>query len=327
MLTALADAPNGLSKSAIEKHINARVSKIDAALRFLLAENPSPIVKQGSRLYRTPVDYTLPHETIQRLSERKRAEWHEMQEYLRHKECLMLFLTRSLDDELAIPCGKCANCAPEDMLERIYSKNIGIAAAEFVRQSEVEISPKRISGRSNEDAAARFPTYRFDYKFGELEHQPGRVLSQWGDSGWSSLVRRGKRDGHFDNDLVHAITEMIQRRWNPHPRPTWVTCVPSLRHKDLVPDFTQRLASQLGLTFIEAVHKIQHSEPQKNMENAYHRCSNLDGTLEIGKVLKGEPVFLLDDAVDSGWTFAIVSALLIRAGSGPVFPVALVSTG
>ena len=30
-------------------------------------------------------------------------------------------------------------------------------------------------------------------------------------------------------------------------------------------------------------------------------------------------MLLIDDVVDSGWTLAIISALLLRAGSGPVF--------
>jgi ATP-dependent DNA helicase RecQ len=37
-------------------------------------------------------------------------------------------------------------------------------------------------------------------------------------------------------------------------------------------------------------------------------------------------VLLVDDVVDSGWTLAIISALLLRAGSGAVFPLALAST-
>ena len=39
-----------------------------------------------------------------------------------------------------------------------------------------------------------------------------------------------------------------------------------------------------------------------------------------------DPVFLLDDAVDSGWTFTVVTALLKRAKAGKVYPVALTST-
>ena len=34
-------------------------------------------------------------------------------------------------------------------------------------------------------------------------------------------------------------------------------------------------------------------------------------------------VFLVDDMVDSRWTFTVIAALLRRAGSGAVFPLAL----
>ena len=37
---------------------------------------------------------------------------------------------------------------------------------------------------------------------------------------------------------------MIQR-WQPQPFPTWVTCIPSLKRPELVPNFAQRLA-QIG---------------------------------------------------------------------------------
>ena len=38
------------------------------------------------------------------------------------------------------------------------------------------------------------------------------------------------------------------------------------------------------------------------------------------------PAFLLDDAVDSGWTLTVVTALLKKSNSGKVYPIALTST-
>jgi ATP-dependent DNA helicase RecQ len=61
------------------------------------------------------------------------------------------------------------------------------------------------------------------------------------------------------------------------------------------------------------------------MQNRFYQCNNLDGAFEIVDVLN-EPVLLIDDIVDSGWTFTVLSALLRRAGVGEVFPVALTST-
>lgn len=43
-----------------------------------------------------------------------------------------------------------------------------------------------------------------------------------------------------------------------------------------------------------------------------------------GDVATG-PALLIDDVFDSGWTLAVVAALLLEAGSGPVFPAALAS--
>lgn len=44
----------------------------------------------------------------------------------------------------------------------------------------------------------------------------------------------------------------------------------------------------------------------RNQQNRDHQCRNFD-------------------VVDSGWTLAVVAALLLDAGSGPVFPAALAS--
>lgn len=55
--------------------------------------------------------------------------------------------------------------------------------------------------------------------------------------------------------------------------------------------------------------------------------TSLDGAFAIDKnQIYCDPVLLLDDAVDSGWTFTVVTALLKQYGAGPVYPIALTST-
>ncbi len=81
----------------------------------------------------------------------------------------------------------------------------------------------------------------------ELQAQPGKALCVWGDAGWGASVRHGKyHDGRFSDDLVEACRQLVEQ-WGPDPAPMWVTCVPSRRHPDLVPDFARRLAGSLGL--------------------------------------------------------------------------------
>jgi ATP-dependent DNA helicase RecQ len=140
-------------------------------------------------------------------------------------------------------------------------------------------------------------------------------------------VRRGKYlDGRFSDNLVAACVAMV-RKWNPEPAPEWVTCVPSLRHTDLVPDFGRRLAAALGLPFVESLQKTDDRPEQKTMANSIQQARNIDGSLEIleGAVRDGA-VLLVDDMVDSKWTLTVASFLLRTNGSGPVHPLALAST-
>ena len=160
-----------------------------------------------------------------------------------------------------------------------------------------------------------------------MRGEEGRILSRWGDAGWGGLVAEGKPTGRFDDLLVSATLEMIQKRWKPDPMPSWLTCVPSLRNPKLVPDLAQRIASGLGIPFLPIVKKIRENEPQKMMNNRFHQCSNLDGVFSIHGHPPSTPGLLLDDVVDSRWTLTVITALLREAGAEIVYPIALASTG
>ena len=122
------------------------------------------------------------------------------------------------------------------------------------------------------------------------------------------------------------MAEMIQQRWQPNPAPQWVCCVPSRNHPELVPDFARRLAARLGLPFVDAISKVKDNQQQKGQQNRFHQCRNLDGAFQVTQRYQGQPVLLVDDIVDSGWTLTVIAALLQQAGSGLVYPIALASS-
>ena len=159
----------------------------------------------------------------------------------------------------------------------------------------------------------------------DLRAEEGRILSRWEDAGWGRIVAQDKHSGHFRDELVDAMVTMI-RKWNPNPFPTWVTCVPSHRHPELVPSLAKRVADKLGVPFVDAVKKLRENAPQKQMNNAYYQAKNLDGVFAISGNMQG-PGLLVDDVIDSGWTVTVISALLRRAGAEHVYPVALSTTG
>ncbi|MFK0570277.1 RecQ family ATP-dependent DNA helicase [Endozoicomonas sp.] len=326
ILDTLYKSEDGLKQAELEEVINARSTKIKDALKYLMTEHPAPVVKDGSIYYRTSVQYELPHAAIARLCQRKEHELEEMQNYLNHQGCLMQFLAMALDDENAQPCGKCANCRSDYALPSGFTHETGQRAAEFLENVLIEIPPKTKVGNGHANAAARFPVYQFPYKFGELKHEQGRALCKWGEAGWGDIAKEGKRQHNFDPRLASASARLIRGRWQPTPFPEWITFVPSQNYPKLVADFAHELARLLGIPCCEVISKARLNRPQKTMENTEYRCHNLDGAFSITENIPVGPVLLVDDAVDSGWTFAVIAALLRRHGSGPVFPFAVMST-
>jgi ATP-dependent DNA helicase RecQ len=325
------ESSDGLSLRGIEEQTNQRHSQIEHVLKLLSVENPAPVIKDGSRWRRTPIHYQMDHARIAHLSKQRAQEWAEVQAYLADNGCKMTFLRHALDDHDSMPCGQCASCIGQPVIHQTLDSELAHQAATFLKQAEMIIQPKKQIAPSNAETEHAFPTYQFPRKLDKLAAQPGRVLSRWGDAGWGKTVVDNKHAGYFSDELVDAMVEMIMQRWQPNPAPSWVCCVPSLKHPDLVPSFAQRLAKKLGLPFVNAVNKMTHNQPQKVQQNSFHQCHNLDGVFAIAQCFyqsnyQNQPVLLVDDIIDSGWTLAVISALLQQAGSGIVYPVALASS-
>lgn len=320
IMDALAES-DGLSDRQLEAEVNLRKGQIDKVLKFLSVENPSPVIKDGSRWRRTPVAYRLDHQHIQRLTQQRAGEWQEVQDYINSPDCLMLFLARSLDDEQAQPCGRCARCLGQPVIPEEFSHRLAVEAALYLKHAELPLECKK------QVAGGAFQQYGFSGNLpANLRAETGRILSRWGDAGWGRIVAEDKHNNRFRDDLVNAVAEMVTERWRPEPQPAWVTCVPSRNHPELVPDFARRLAARLNLPFVDAVTKVRDNQQQKFQQNRYHQCRNLDGVFSVIPGISNGPVLLVDDMVDSAWTMTVIAALLRRAGSGIVWPVALAST-
>jgi ATP-dependent DNA helicase RecQ len=312
---------DGLSLRSIEEQTNLRHGQIEKVLKLLSVENPAPVIKDGSRWFRTPVRYQMDHARIAHLTGQRVQEWQEVQAYLADTDCKMTFLRRALDDLDPTPCGKCASCVDRLVINIPVDPSLAHRAGTFLKHAEMVISPKA------QVAANAFLEYGFRGNLPlNLRAQEGRVLSRWGDAGWGHMVADNKHAGRFIDELVEAMVEMVQQRWQPNPAPQWICCVPSRNHPELVPDFARRLAIRLGLPFVDAVSKVKDNQQQKGQQNRFHQCRNLDGAFAVNQDIPTTPVLLVDDIVDSGWTLTVISALLQQAGSGVVYPVALASS-
>jgi ATP-dependent DNA helicase RecQ len=321
ILAALRGSNAGLKEAELEQQLNLTTGKLRAVLKFLLLESPSPIQKVDQRYVRNPVQWQMPRERIERLGNLRRHEQQRMREYIATRGCLMQFLSAELNDPAAAACGKCVNCLRAG-LGNDFPQELAEAATAFLNNLDLPIMPRK-----------RWPPdHSFEGSRGniapELQNQPGRTLCRWGDPGFGDLVKSGKQEtGRFSDHLVTAAVRLIRDRWVPQPAPMWVTCVPSHRHAGLVPDFARRLARELELPFVDCIRKVRETEPQKTRQNSVQQVHNLDRAFDVDQnTVRAGQVLLIDDMVDSRWTFTVLGFKLRQAGSGPVLPFALADT-
>jgi ATP-dependent DNA helicase RecQ len=317
VLDSLRRSRTPLTAPALEREVNLRRSKLEQVLKFLLLQSPAPIQKTPQGYVRNPVRWEMPRATIERILALRREEQERMQEFMVTKECLMQFLSRELNDPEAGACGKCVNCRPP-VLDTHTPNELVHAANEFLNNLSIPIDPRKQwpGGMTFEGLRGRISA--------EQQLQPGRALCRWGDSGFGEMVRQGKQtDGRFSGELVTAAARAI-RSWSPEPRPEWVTCVPSRRHTGLVETFARQLAETLGLPFVDCIRKVRETEPQKTRQNTHQQVTNLENVFEVDpRQVRPTPLLLIDDMVDSRWTFTVLGIKLLQAGSGAVFPFAL----
>jgi ATP-dependent DNA helicase RecQ len=319
LLEALERAPTGLSVPELLAQVNLSRGRIDKTIALLSLESPAPIARQGTKWQLTAANLSETFwQRAERLSNLRREEQRQMQTYVSLKSGHMEFLIRALD-------GATGTIRPPALPSLPTSTDPALVqeAVAFLRRTSLPIEPRR------QWPVGGMPQYRLSGRIApDVQAQPGKALCVWGDAGWGGLVRQGKyQDRHFSDALVAACVRLVQK-WNPQPPPAWVTCIPSLRHPDLVPDIARRLAVALNLPFHIVLEKTDDRPEQKTMANSTQQARNIDGSLRvITPTLPTGPVLLVDDIVDSRWTFTVAAWLLRSHGSGDVWPLALAQAG
>ena len=317
IVALLGTAPAPMSLNELMAAVNVRRARLESMLKVLEVEGA--VGRERGGYVRTDEAWEYPTERIEHITALRRHEQDAMRAYAAQTGCLMEFLRTELDDPGAAPCGRCMNCTGSPLRVEV-SELLRVAAREHLRGFDLFVEPRKQwpSGMGPSMPKGRIAE--------DERPETGRALSVMGDGGWGRLVATGRgEDERFADDLVTASAALIAERWRPEPAPTWVTCVPSMTHPDLVPDFAARLAVALGLPFRDAVRKVGQNQPQAMMRNSAQQVRNVWGAFDV--VPKADlprgPALLVDDLADSKWTLTEVARALRQAGSGPVYPFVL----
>ena len=311
ILTVFESANGPLSTSAIEKQVNLRSGAIESTLKQLYVEGIVDRVK-AKTYARTLKKWVYPRERVEQTLNSKRKNAELVGEYFGTSECRMRFLVNHLNDADSGDCGICDNCSGNKLVASFLSEEL-IEAQRYLRREYLRIEP-RIRNWDN-------TTIKSSERLVE-----GRCLCKWKDGGIGDRIATEKQVDHqFSDEVVGFALEMISE-WKMPEKPTWVTCVPSTKSGDLVPDVARRIAEKLGIPFLPVVSKVRATKAQKGMENSAHQGANVSGAFELVGDLPAGPVFLVDDLVDSRWTLTEVGRILRQSGSGNVYPLTLAST-
>ena len=302
----------GKSISEIKGALNVRANRVEKTLKYLNVGDDiyTEDVNRKKCYYKSAKKWKPDLERSEGITAIRYKEMQDMDEFTKQKGCYMEYIAEKLDDVNAKVCGKCSNCRGLFFDERVGAETVQ-RAQQFIKSKFGVIEPRK-----------QFP----DKTKIKDEHQfkSGIVLSNYADAGYGMAVQKGKYvDGYFSDELVDASVKILSE-FIKNNNIEWITPVTSKRHPKLVPDFAKRLADKLDIGYFEGIKKLD-AEEQKKFENSDGQYKNANDSFEIIQVKK-ENILLVDDMVDSRWTFTVCAMKMREMGSGDIYPFALANT-
>ncbi|MEV6567670.1 RecQ family ATP-dependent DNA helicase [Streptomyces kronopolitis] len=341
-LDVLAAADRPVSLPALEPQVELRRSRLEIMLKVLDVDGAVHRVKGGWTSTGRPWSYDT--ERYAWVSRQREAEQQAMREYATTTGCRMEFLRRQLDDEAAVACGRCDNCAGARFSAEVSAASLDAARGELGRPG-VEVEPRRMWPTGlpavGVDLKGRIPA-------GELS-STGRALGRLSDIGWGNRLRPmlapQAPDGPVPDDVTAAVVTVLAD-WAKGPggwasgaaeapaRPVGVVALSSRSRPQLIRSLAERIAEVGRMPFLGTMTSGDDgAEGRIPRSNSAQRLRALHGSLSVPPELAqalasaGGPVLLVDDYADTGWTLAMTARLLRRAGAEGVFPLVLAVQG
>jgi ATP-dependent DNA helicase RecQ len=327
-LETLGEAGRPLSTAAIETHVDLSRGRLETMLKVLDVDGAVTRTVGGWAATGRPWAYD--GERYERVARERSREQQAMLDYQATDRCRMEFLRRELDDQEAVPCGRCDNCTgtpwPADVPDAGAQ-----AARDRLARPGVSVEPRKMWPTGMKelgiDASGKIPAAR--------TAEPGRALGRLTDTGWGGTLRGLLAQGAADEPVTAALTDAVIKvlaSWDWAERPSAVVTMPSRTRPELVTSLGQRLAAIGRLSYLGALGYATEDGPGPRRHNSAQRLASLWHSLvvpdDLHAALKGNegPVLVVDDQIDTGWTMTVAAALLRDAGAPAVLPLALATT-
>jgi ATP-dependent DNA helicase RecQ len=330
VLGALSTARGAVSTATLETAADVRRTRLELLLKVLDVDGAVERVSGG--WVATGTEWSYDEARYARVSAAREREAAAMLAYQDTPGCRMRFLAEALDDPAAADCGRCDRCAGA-----WYSAAVPEAARngarEQLRRVGVAVPARALwpAGMDRLEVPAR-GKIAVQEQVGE-----GRVVARLTDLGWGARLRGlldpQAPDTAADEALLAACVQVL-RDWGWDRRPAAVAAVPSRRRPRLVASVARYLSEVGRLGWLGPLATVDGGPvggPGGNsafrLAGVWNRFAVTPEQAQLLTRLDGAPVLLVDDLVDSRWTVTVAGRALRLAGSGPVLPFALASTG
>ena len=326
VLRTLAESGRALSTAALETAVDVRRTRLELLLKVLDVDGAVQRVSGG--WVSTGVPWAYDAERYARVAAARQVEQQLMVDYERTDACRMAFLQECLDDDTAVPCGRCDGCAGPWYATEVADRVVG-AARERLARAGVDLDP-RVQWPTGMDRLGVPVKGKIPPDEGLL---PGRALARLSDLGWGQRLREVLReDAVAHPDLLRACVPVLAE-WGWAQRPAGIVAVPSRSRPALVGSVAAGL-SEIGrlplLGSLDLAHGGPTGEPGGN---SAFRLAGVWERLVVGPELAAAlagvdgPVLLVDDLVSSRWTLTVAGRALRLAGAAGVLPFALAVDG
>ncbi|NUU18021.1 DEAD/DEAH box helicase [Cellulomonas humilata] len=322
VIAELSDRP--MSTPALEARVDVRRTPLELLLKVLDVDGAVRRVQGG--WVATGQPWTYDAERYARIAAARQAEQEHMLEYERTDGCRMEFLQRSLDDETAVPCGRCDSCAgawyPRDVAEGATA-----SAERSLDRVGVPVEP-RVQWPVGADRLGLPVRGRIAESERAVE---GRALARLTDLGWGTALREIFAAGAADAPVTRAMLDGCVRvlaQWGWDERPVAVVALPSRRRPLLVDSLARGIAEIGRLPYAGALAPRDGGPSGEPGGNSAFRLAGVWDRFDASALeLPPGPVLLVDDLVDSRWTMTVAARELRRAGAAAVLPFALALRG
>jgi ATP-dependent DNA helicase RecQ len=327
--TAVLEALNAnggpLSTPALESRVDIRRTPLELLLKVLDVDGVVQRVKGG--WIATGRAWTYDRERYERISAERVSEQQHMMTYETTSGCRMEYLQQALDDDTAVPCGRCDNCAGV-----WYPTDVGASSAELASSSLDRVGvPVEPRAQWPTGADRLGVTVKGNIKPDERALE-GRALARLTDLGWGNTLRplftASATDGPASPTLIAACTRVLGD-WPWADRPVAVVSLPSAKHPLLVDSIASGLATAGRLRRLASLDLAEGAPASESGGNSAYRLASVWNRFRVGAELRSQlagldgPILLVDDLADSRWTLTVAARQLRQAGAPGVMPFVL----